>query len=50
MIAGKICEGTNVNATLAADWAECPSCAATGLKGDKTCGQCDGFGWLFARR
>jgi DnaJ-class molecular chaperone len=50
MIGRKRCKGTNQSAIGEKDWAECPSCTATGQKGDKTCRQCDGSGWLYVRR
>ena len=43
------CKGTIQSAIGIIDWAECPSCSATGREGDKVCGPCEGSGWLFAR-
>src|SRR5262249_10453984 len=49
---GKRCKGTISSALQENDWAECPSCNSTGWAGLKglRCTQCDGAGWLFARR
>ncbi len=43
------CKGRIQTAIGENDWAECPSCAATGWEGGKDCSQCDGAGWLFVR-
>jgi hypothetical protein len=43
------CKGSIQTAIGENDWAECPSCAATGWESGKTCSQCDGAGWLFVR-
>jgi translation initiation factor 2 gamma subunit (eIF-2gamma) len=44
------CKGSIQRAIGENDWAECPSCAATGWESGKVCSQCDGAGWLFVRR
>jgi hypothetical protein len=45
----KRCMGTNQNAIGENDWAECPSCAATGYEAASQCRQCKCGGWLFIR-
>jgi hypothetical protein len=47
--AGKRCTGVNGSALNKADWEACPACLATGQKNERTCGQCDGAGWLYLR-
>ena len=46
VVGGKRCLGINENYFQENDWAECPSCAATGWEGDKACSQCDRPFWL----
>ncbi len=50
IVSGKRCEGMNQRASLERDWAECPTCAATGFEGKRYCRHCDGSGWVFMRR
>ena len=50
-IGTKRCEGFIRVAIRQNDWAECPSCLATGSEGNKVCNQCVlGSGWLFIRK
>jgi len=46
---GQRCQGTNQSALGAADWTECPSCAAFGSDRIAHCFMCRGSGWLFLR-
>jgi hypothetical protein len=45
----KRCKGTIQSAIGENDWAECPSCAASGYDRTAQCFQCRGSGWLFVR-
>jgi len=49
MFGTKRCTGMNQSAIGEKDWAECPSCAATGYDSASQCMQCKGAGWLFVR-
>ena len=31
------------------DWTECPACAGTGIRMEKTCPHCRGDGWLMGK-
>jgi hypothetical protein len=46
VVCGKRCRGRLQLADSKIDWAECPSCQATGWAGE-TWGRCDGVGWFF---
>ncbi len=47
--AGKRCTGVNGSALNKTDWEACPACLGTGHGNEKSCGQCDGAGWLYVR-
>lgn len=47
---GKRCKGVWGSALNYNDWAECPTCEATGREAGNRCSQCDGFGWIYVRR
>ena len=43
------CKGVFQSAVGVNDWAECPTCGATGEDGMRACPQCQGQGWFFIR-
>src|SRR5207244_9240380 len=47
---GKRCEGFYLSVMSTTDWQECSTCHATGYENTARCSQCDGDGWIFARR
>jgi hypothetical protein len=46
----KTCGGGIRSANNVGDWAECPSCGATGFQATSTCIQCSGDRWTLARK
>ena len=47
---GKKCRGVFGSTLAPNDWEECPSCHGLGQEGHSRCLQCDGDGWLYARK
>ena len=42
--------GFYLSAMSTTDWQECSTCHATGYENTARCTQCDGDGWIYARR
>jgi hypothetical protein len=47
---GTRCRGMFVSAIGTDDWRECPACGATGQEFTGRCTQCQGDGWVLARK